>query len=163
MKLVYEIAWGWPEIAVVLIWKIAPNGFVMAVEDLVTLPRERVLVEERKPDSITLSFVTLATAKKLMAAERGEERATLSELQGRWQKIAICTAWHFARLGKLGRKDSIVLTEQDRQAVPGHLKLMASGHADGIEFRFLPRAEAEAIAKWDLDNEGIMIREKTQL
>ena len=87
----------------------------------------------------------------------------MSELQGRWQKIAVVACWHFARRGKLGRKDSITLTEFDRAAVPGHLQLMASGHAQGVEWRFLPRSEAEALAAWDAENEGIMVKEKTQL
>jgi hypothetical protein len=158
-----ELAWDWSEIAVVMIWKVAPNGFVLLLEDMVSLPRERVLLEDRKPDRITLSFISLDSAKRRSAPERGENRATVSELQGRWQKIAVVTAWHFARLGKLGKGDSITLTEQDRQCVPGHLQLMASGHAQGVEWRFLPRSEAKKIQDWDLDNEGIMIKEKLQL
>jgi hypothetical protein len=158
-----ELAWGWPEIAVVMIWKIAPNGFVILKEDMISLPTDRVLREYRDSEKIVLSFIGVKHAKRLSAAELGEHRATVSELQGRWQKIAVVAAWHFARLHKLGKNDSITLTEYDRAAVPGHLQLMASGHAQGVEWRFLPLREAKAIQDWDRDNEGILIKEKTQL
>lgn len=158
-----ELAWGWPEIAVILTWKLAPNGFVLLMEDLVSLPTDRVLLEDRRPDRIVLSFISVQSALERSRPERGENRATVSELQGRWQKHAVCIAWHFARKGKLGRKDSITLTEYDRAAVPGHLQLMATGHALGVEWRFLPNEEAKKIQDWDRDNEGMLIKEKTQL
>jgi hypothetical protein len=158
-----ELAWGWPEIAVTMIWKLAPNGFVIFKEDMISLPTDRVLREYRDSEKITLQFISVTHAKRLSSAELGENRATVSELQGRWMKIAVVTAWHFARLKKLGKSDSITLTEYDRAAVPGHLQLMASGHAQGVEWRFLPTREAKAIQDWDFDNEGILIKEKTQL
>jgi hypothetical protein len=154
-----ELNWGWPEIVVTMIWKLAPNGFVMLTEDLVALPRDRVMLDDRQPDKIVISFVTLATARRLMAPERGENRATLSELQGRWYKTAAVLAWKWTRSGLIA-KAGVTLTEYDRQAVPGHLVLMASGHADGIEYQFLPRTEAKRIEDWDRENEGIIIKEK---
>jgi hypothetical protein len=157
-----ELSWDWPEIAVILHWKLAPLGYVLYPEDLVTLPTDRVLLTDRKPDRITLTFISVESAKRRAAAERGETRATVSELQGRWEKIAVCMLWHFAQRGKLGKRDSITLTEYDRQSVPGHLQLMATGHAQGVEWRFLDRAEAARLAKWDKDNEGAMIQEQTQ-
>jgi hypothetical protein len=158
-----ELAWGWPEIAVTMIWKIAPNGFVIHKEDMFSLPTDRVLREYRDSEKIVLSFIGIQHAKRLSAPELGEHRATVSELQGRWMKIATVTAWHFARRQLLGRSDSITLTEYDRAAVPGHLQLMASGHAEGIEWRFLPRREAQSIEAWDRENEGILVQERTQL
>jgi hypothetical protein len=158
-----ELAWGWPEIAVTMIWKLAPNGFVILMEDMLSLPTDRVLREYRDREKITLQFIGVAQAKRLSGPELGENRATVSELQGRWMKIAVVSAWHFARLKKLGKHDAVTLTEYDRAAVPGHLQLMASGHAQGVEWRFLPTREAKAIQDWDFDNEGILIKEKTQL
>jgi hypothetical protein len=158
-----ELPWDWPMIAVTLIWKIAPNGFVLLQEDMISLPTDRVLREYRDSEKIVLSFIGVQHAKRLSEPQLGEHRATVSELQGSWMKIAVVTCWHFARLGKLGKNDSIALTEYDRAAVPGHLQLMASGHAQGVEWRFLPTREARAIQDWDFDNEGILIKEKTQL
>lgn len=160
-----EIAWDWPEIAVILAWRLAPNGFVMVHEDLLTLPFDRVFITERKPERITLSFMGVKAAKRLMAPERGTERATVSELQGRWQKIAVCTLWHFARLKKLGPKDSVTLTEWDRHAVPGDQQWMAAGHPMGVEWRFMHRLEAARLAKQYRDHEdprNFMV-EKTSL
>lgn len=154
--------WGWPEIATTLIWKLAPQGFVLLLEDMISLPRDRVLLDDRRPDRIVLSFINLPAAQRLMAAERGEHRATMTELQGRWHKIAVVSLWHFARLHKLGKKDSLTLTEYDRASLPSHLQLMASGHAQGVEWQFLPNREAKKIADWDRDNEGHLILERLQ-
>lgn len=158
-----EIAWDWPEIAVILAWKLAPNGYVILREDLFTLPTDRVLLEDRREDALVLSFIGVKAAKKLTLQKRGVDTTTVSELQGRWQKIAITTLWHFARAGKLGRADSITLTEQDRAAVPGDCLLMASGHSQGVEWRFIPRALCKRQEDWDRENEGMMIREQAQL
>jgi hypothetical protein len=160
-----EINWGWPEIAVILIWKLAPNGFVMLTEDMTSLPFDRVLVEDRQPDKLTLGFVAVRKAKALTRPERGSEKASVSELQGRWMKIGICTLWHFARAHKLGRRDMITLTEQDRQAVPADRQLMASGHAHGVEWRFIRKLEAAKLAAWYRDNEheSAFVTEKTAL
>jgi hypothetical protein len=130
---VSELQWGWPEIAVVLIWKLAPKGFVMYREDMARLPMDRVLLEDRQVDRIALSFIPLRQAKARSQAKK--DRATVSELQGRWQKIAVVALWALA-------KDGVTLTEYDRAAVPSGLQLMASGHALGVEWRFLPRWEA---------------------
>lgn len=154
-----EIAWDWAQIAVVLAWKMAPNGFVMFPADLVALPRERVMLDDRKADRITLSFVTITAAKRLLAAERGEHRATLSELQGRWHKIVAVCAWKWTREGLIP-KSGVILSEYDRQAVPGNLILMASGHEQGIEYRFLPRAEAQSIETKAREDDGVVLMEK---
>lgn len=157
-----EVTWDWPVIATTLIWKLAPKGFVLRKETLFTLPMDRVLMVDRKADRITLAFITIDDAQDRMAPELGEHRATKSELQGRYEKLAVCTAWQFARTHKLGKKDSITLTEYDRAAVPADLQLMASGHARGIEWQFLPNSQAKKIANWSKDNEGMLIVERVQ-
>lgn len=157
-----ELNWDWSQIATVLIWKLAPHGFVLLLEDMISLPRERVLLDDRRPDRIVLSFINLPAAQRLMAAERGEQRATMTELQGRWHKIAVVSLWHFARRHQLGKEDSLTLTEYDRASLPSHLQLMASGHAQGLEWQFLPNAQAKKIADWDRDNEGHLILERLQ-
>jgi hypothetical protein len=142
-----ELAWDWSQIAVALIWKLAPKGFVMFRHDMARLPMDRVLLEDRQSDRICLSFITLKDAKKRSAPERGEHRATVSELQGRWQKIAVVALWSLSKTG-------ITLTEYDRAAVPDGLQLMASGHEFGVEWRFLPRWEAKKHRDFDLEHEG---------
>lgn len=152
MSTALELSWDWSLIAIVLIWKLAPKGFVMLREDMARLPMDRVLLEDRQPDRIALSFIPLKDAKRRAAPERGEHRATVSELQGRWQKIAVVALWSLSKTG-------VTLTEYDRAAVPAGLQLMASGHEFGVEWRFLPRWEAEKYRKFDQDNEGRMILE----
>jgi hypothetical protein len=142
-----ELAWDWSVIAVALIWKLAPKGFVLFREDMARLPLDRVLLEDRQADRITLSFIPLKEAQQRAAPERGEKRATVSELQGRWQKIAVVALWSLSKTG-------ITLTEYDRAAVPDGLELMASGHEFGVEWRFLPRWEAQQHRKWDFEHEG---------
>jgi len=133
---VSELDWDWSLIAVTLMWKLAPKGHVMLLEDMCRLPMDRVLLEDREADRITLSFITLKEAHARAEAKRKKDRASVSELQGRWQKIAVVALWSLA-------KEGVTLTEYDRQAVPAGLQLMASGHALGVEWRFLPRWEAE--------------------
>jgi hypothetical protein len=147
-----ELNWDWSQIAVTMFWKLAPKGYVMLREDMARLPMDRVLLEDRNAERIELKFITLKEAHARAEAKRPEERATVSELQGKWQKIACVTLWSLA-------KEGVTLTEYDRAAVPSGLQLMASGHALGVEWRFLPRWEAEKYRKWDLENEGKMILE----
>jgi hypothetical protein len=129
-----ELTWGWEEIAVTLMWRLAPNGLVLFPSDL-RLPHDRVLLEERLPDRISLSFVTLKEAHSRSHAERLESRASVDQLRGsRWQQIAVVMLWKLKRGG-------IVLTEQDRAAVPGGLELLTSGHPQGVEWRFLPKRD----------------------
>jgi hypothetical protein len=142
-----ELTWDWSVIAVTMIWKLAPKGFVMFRHDMARLPMDRVLLEDRQADRIVLSFIPLKEAQQRTAPERGQHRATVSELQGRWQKIAVVALWSLSKTG-------ITLTEYDRAAVPNGLQLMASGHEFGVEWRWLPRWEAERHRKADLEHEG---------
>lgn len=148
-----DIAWGWPEITVTLMWKLAPAGVVLTRRDLAALPMERVLMEERSPTQIEYSFISMKAAeRRWKPKDAKQERAGASQLQGRWQKIAAVLLWKLA-------KDGVVLTRWDRDQVPADKVLLAHGHAQDIEYRFCPRAEAAAIAKWERDNEGKIILE----
>jgi hypothetical protein len=143
-----ELAWDWSLIARVLFWRLAPRGTTITRKDLHALPMDKVLIEDREPTCIRLRFVTLAEAERLrtqMAAVG--QKATVSEMQGRWQKIAMVLLWKLA-------KDGITLTPADLSAVPDDQMLLAHGHANDIEYRFLPIMEALAIAKHEKDNEG---------
>lgn len=147
-----ELAWDWPEIAVVLMWKLAPGGCVITRKDLARLPMDRVLVEDRSDREIRFSWVTPQEAQRRAgnmpgATVQGQEKASVSQLQGRWQKIAVVLLWKLA-------KDGCRLTRWDRDQVPVDKTLLAHGHAQDIEYRFVPRAEAERVAKWERDNEG---------
>jgi hypothetical protein len=148
-----ELDWTWTEIAVTLMWRLAPNGCVITRKDLAALPVDRVLIEDRTPTEIRFSWSTVEEAQRLRKPlADGGQKAGLSQLQGRWQKMAVVLLWKLA-------KDGIVLTPLDRSAVPADKQLLAHGHAQDIEYRFLPHAEAAAIARRERDNEGRIILE----
>lgn len=148
-----EISWDWPEIAVVLLCKLAPEGVVVTRKDLGALPADRVLIEERLVDRINYHWASIkqAEAMRKPLALKGE-KAGVVQLQGRWQKLAVVLLWKLA-------KDGCTLMRYDRDAVPADKVLMAHGHKDDIEYRLIPRAEAERIQKWEKDNEGRIIVE----
>lgn len=145
---------NWPEIAVTLMWKLAPAGVVIIRKDLASLPQDRVLIDERDATSVRFSWMTPEAARlhaKRLKQHTGE-KAGVSQLQGRWQKIAVVLLWKLA-------KDGVMLGQTDRDAVPAHLTLLAHGHEQDIEYRFVPRSEAQRIARWEKDNEGKTIVE----
>jgi len=151
-----ELNWQWPEICVTLMWKLAPDGVVITRKDLGALPQDRVLVDYRDPAGtlIRFSFVSLDEARRLRPKilKATGHKAGVSELQGRWQKITCVLLWKLAR-------DGCVLTQLDRDAVPADQVLLAHGHAQDIEYRFCPRAEAARIQKAELEHEGKQILE----
>lgn len=140
--------WDWPEIAVVLMWKLAPEGVVITRKDLARLPQDLVLVEDRTADEIRFSWETVSMAQKLTEAVS----SSVSTLEGRWQKIAVVLMWKLA-------KDGVTLTQWDRDQIPHGKTLLAHGHAQDIEYRFVPRLEAERIAAWEREHEGKSILE----
>ena len=71
-----ELAWSWEEIAITLMWKLAPSGLVLFPRDL-TLPRDRVLLEERLGIASTLSFITLNEATARTHAPNARKHARL--------------------------------------------------------------------------------------
>lgn len=149
-----ELSWDWPEIAVVLVQKLAPDGVVVTRQDLGALPIDRVLVQERLSDRITFRWMrpedAKAHAKRLK--EKTGEKAGLLQLQGRWQKLACVLLWKLA-------KDGCVLMRYDRDAVPADKVLLAHGHKEDIEYRFVLRTEAARIQKFERDNEGKLVLE----
>jgi hypothetical protein len=152
-----ELAWDWAEIAVVLVQKLSPQGVVVTRKDLGSLPMDRVLIQERLTDRITFRWMrpedAKAHAKRLK--DKTGERAGLLQLQGRWQKLACVLLWKLA-------KDGCVLMAYDRDAVPADKVLLAHGHRDDLEYRFVARAEAARIQKFEKENEGRLVLETVQ-
>jgi hypothetical protein len=152
-----ELAWDWPEICCVLMWKLAHNGVVITRRDLGGLPMDRVLVEERTSTHIHFSWMTPEASQqhsKRVKAKTGQ-KAGVAQLQGRWQKIGVVLLWKLA-------KDGCVIGQIDRDQVPADKTLLAHGHENDIEYRFVPRAEALRIQQWERDNEGKIVMETVQ-
>lgn len=151
-----ELAWDWPEIAVVLVQKLAPDGVVVTRRDLGQLPMDRVLIEDRRSDRIIFQWVAIAEAQRMSKPlAEGGRKAGIVQLQGRWQKLAVVLLWKLA-------KEGCVLMRYDRDAVPADKILLARGHKNDLEYRFVPRGEAKRIQKWERDNEGKIILETVQ-
>jgi hypothetical protein len=149
-----EISWGYPEIAVVLMWRLAPKGVVITRRDLGRLPQDRVLLEDRRETEMRLTWITIQEAQERAKPKLAiADKATVSELQGRWAKIVVVLMWKLAKFG-------VTLTQADRNAVPVDVQLLAHGHADDIEYRFCTRAEAAAIEKLEREQEGRIIVER---
>src|SRR5271170_1404790 len=151
-----ELNWDWPEIACVLMWKLAPTGTVLTRKDLGALPMDRVLIEDRQPDRISLSFTTLKKAMDLREAlHKLNQPAGVSALEGRWKKLSCVLLWKLCKGG-------VVLTQHDRDALPTDKTLLTHGHKNDVLLRFLPRAEAARIQKWEKEHEGKDIMETLQ-
>lgn len=151
-----DLNWQWDEIACVLFWRLAPNGTTITRKDLHALPMDRVLLEDRRPTEIRFTWITLDEASKRHQPTDGlSEAASVSHLESRWQKIGVVLLWKLAR-------DGIVISQGDRSAIPTDRILMAHGHANDIEYRFLDRKEAARIQKSERDNRGKIILENGQ-
>jgi hypothetical protein len=152
-----ELTWGWVTIACVLAWRLAPEGIVITRKDLASLPHDRVLKDHRDVEGtlIRFSFVSIEEAQRLTrpVVIGAKPEASVSELQGKWQKIACVLLWKMAR-------DGITLTQADRDAMPADRTLLMHGHAQDLELRFLPHAQAARIAAWERDNEGHEVMER---
>lgn len=145
-----ELTWDWEVIATALLWKYARKGIAVTRKDLGGLPFDRVLVEYRDPEGthIRLSFVPVDEAEKLrntIPVATGE-KVGVSEMQGRWQKLAIVALW------KLKRTVPVVLTEADRQAVPHDRLLLIEGFKQDVLLHFVNRHQARKM----LENENIL-------
>ena len=135
-------------------WKLAPNGVLVTRADLGHLPMDRVLVQERQSDRMILRWVSLEEAGALRDALATQgEKAGVSQLQGRWMKLACVLLW------KLARDQTVVLMQYDRDAIPHDRVLLAEGHAHDIEYRFVSRVESERISRRERDNDGRIILE----
>lgn len=146
-----------------MVWKIAPNGFVMPKERMATLPTDRVLREHRTVTYIEIGFIPVSLAKHQSRAELGEDRATVSELQGFWMKTAVVIAWHFACIKRLGKGDHLRLYARDFAAVPADMALMAAGDGQSSEWRFMPYSEALRIRRADQEHEHKLLIERMSL
>jgi len=148
-----ELSWGWQTITSAMLWKLTPGGLILFPQDLNALPHDRVMLEERLPDRINLSFITLKEAYSRTHAEKAEVRATTDKLVGRWKQIAAVMCWKIAKQG-------VTLTEYDRQAVPTDLILMTAGHRLGVEWQFIHRnvAHKQRLAIFEQEGKDIMER-----
>lgn len=79
--------------------------------------------------------------------------ASIQGLEGRWEKLFAAMAWRYG-------KDGFRLRRADFEALPPDRVLLIHGHADDLEFRFVPPAEAKRIADFERDNEGRMVTER---
>ena len=149
-----ELDWDWYVIAHTLAWRLAPEGFVMNRKDLASLPADRVFVEERSADAIHLRWLALTEAKRLQErlVKYNQPKAGVSHLEGRWMKFAVVLSWMRAR-------DGITLRQADRDAVPKLLMLYAEGHAQDVEFRFMPERDAKAMQRQYRERDGQIITE----
>jgi hypothetical protein len=144
---------NWESIACALLWKLAPGGVVLTRQDLGALPFDRVLIDDRHNGRIRLTFVTVSEAMRIRGGlAEAKTPAGVSSLEGRWEKIAVVMLWKL-------QKHGVTITSWDLKAVPHDKTILASGHADGVEFRFMPRSEASRLTAWDREHEGRLIHE----
>ena len=76
--------------------------------------------------------------------------ANVQGLEGKWEKLFAILAWRFG-------KDGFRISHADMRALPTDRVLLIHGHAEDLEFRFVPVAEARRIAEWERENEGKII------
>jgi hypothetical protein len=142
-----ELTWDYEVIATVLLWKYARKGLVVRLKDLGSLPFDRVLNEYRAEDGthIRLSFVPIEEAEKLRNAipVATGQKVGVSEMQGRWQKMATVALW------KLKRDKPVVLTEADRLAVPHDRLLLIEGFKDDVLLHFVNKFQARKMLEKD--------------
>ena len=79
--------------------------------------------------------------------------ANVQGLEGRWEKLFAVMAWKYG-------KDGFRIRKADLNSLPHDRVLLIHGHADDLEFRFVPPEEARRIAEWERDNEGLEITER---
>lgn len=137
----------WGNISIILFWRLAPKGVVITQNDLACLPQDRVLLDQRTAREIRFSWVTPHQAMRLRHDIAGN-KIGVSELQGRWMKTAVVLLW------KLARGQVVRLMQRDMDAVPDDQSLLSHSHPDGLEYRFLPHAEAEKVLEWEKEHEG---------
>lgn len=112
------------------------------------------MIEERTVNHVRFRWVSIEEARRIRDHDAlTGERAGVSEMQGRWQKLACVLLWKLA-------KDGISLTVADRANVPADQVLLQQGHANDLELRFVPRGEAQAIARFEAFHEGKSILER---
>ena len=139
---------AWDKILGVILWRLAPEGCTVSRADLRELPVERVLVctESESGEELALFFASVEAAREI----REVRGADVSAIESMYSKLAAVLLWKFA-------KDGIVVTQHDLRTLPADRMLLVHGHADDLEIRFAPLAEARAIARQERDSEGRII------
>lgn len=161
MNAAEQLAENWPAIAALVVWKLG-NGYCLVTrKDLKALPLDRVLVTDTTADEVRFRWITPARAhglsQQIARSTGGKEKANVTQLDGRWQKIAVVLLWQLA-------KDGWDLKVRDQDDLPADKIMLthAPAHGDTLEFRWVPRAEAASIQKWEKDNEGRIVTEVMQ-
>lgn len=149
-----DLNWTIAEVIVVLLWKLRPRGLKLTKKDLGGLPRDRVLLEDRRPDRILYRWETpdQAVYENALRAQRGEEKPGLYEAQGRYMKLLGVILWKLA-------KDGITLGVSDRDAVPADKVLRIDGTADRVIWTFVSRGDAERLSREEKEHRGLDIVE----
>lgn len=149
-----EVGWDYETLTRMAIWRYAPKGLVLGLEELGRLPMDRVPFEDRQSDEMRIEFISLeeAQGRRDIRAAFGE-RVGVSELQGRYTKLFYVILWRFANEGTS-------FTRGDFSNLPGHLVLSMAGYKRHLELRFMPPAEAARLYQYLLEHEGIDIKEK---
>jgi hypothetical protein len=149
-----ELAWEWPQIACTLCWRLRPEGFYLVKDDLASLPQNRVMIEERSSEHIRFRFSSINGAIRLRESHAAQgTKASVEELQGHWHKLVVVLVWKFA-------KDGITITPADWSAVPVDKQLRMDGYHDGIEYRFVPHADAARLMRVEQERGTNLITEK---
>ena len=141
-----EICWNWAQIFIVLMAKLAPVGVEINPDDVVALPMDKVLSVHRDAEAVTLSWVGIADAHAMtnpIIEVPGAEKPSVSQLQGRYMKLACILAHKLAPNG-------IRLTQADADLIPEGQFVFE----DGIEYKWLPVAQGLALRRRERDNEG---------
>src|ERR1700687_4067375 len=150
----------WAGVAALLVWqKVPKEGIRFTRAEMATLPVDRVLFFETDEPLIHFRWISPEDAEveavRVSLKTAGREKLGVSELQGRWQKTAVMLLWLLAR-------DGITLSAQDRDQLPADQVMLTTAHGDTVEFRYVPRAEAERIRAFELEHEGKIVTEALQ-
>ncbi len=105
--------------------------------------------QEKRADQLNAELTALLAAKAHQPADApvADDRAfILQQLDGQWQKIAMCL------LFKLSRDEPVVITTEDFKRLTEYLadgdkQLLTWGHADSIELRIMKKEDALCLAR----------------
>jgi hypothetical protein len=151
-----ELAADWAAIACILVWKTPEHRVALTRKELRELPLERVLMTDTAGDQVVFRWVTVKEAQRqadtIASLSDRREKASVEQLQGRWQKTAVVLLWHLAR-------DGVTLVPRDKDELPSDQVMLASTHGDTVEWEWMPRARAKTIQDWERDNRGRIIVE----
>lgn len=66
----------WMKLAALLVWKLAPNGVNLTLEDIASFPPDRFLLTHGHRESIEFRLVTKEEAERLAAHDAATNRGT---------------------------------------------------------------------------------------